>query len=93
MSGKPYHRDGNAAAGPLADLLGFDVTAAAGQCAGCSSQMALGQALLYSGGPGLVLRCPQCDHVLLRMAQSVTHAWLDTSGLASMRLELASAIA
>jgi Family of unknown function (DUF6510) len=81
------HLDGNAAAGPLADFLAFDITAAIGRCAGCLGDMAMAQTRLYSEGPGMVLRCPSCDHVMLRLATSADRSWLDMTGVASLQID------
>lgn len=78
--------DGSAAAGPLSEALGFDLTAAHVQCAGCAHRGPLAEGHLYARGPGLTLRCPECEHVLLRLALAGRDAWLDMRGVASMRL-------
>ncbi|MCX4648024.1 DUF6510 family protein [Streptomyces sp. NBC_01446] len=73
--------DGNAAAGDLESLFGTDMTMASGRCRGCGEQMMLAQTHAYLGGPGMVLRCPGCDSVLLRLVRSPTQTWLDAGGL------------
>lgn len=81
--------DGNAAAGPLRELFAIDLTAATGRCAGCGRTGALGGVRLYSRAPGLVLRCPGCDAVLVRLVQDPgppARAWLDLRGLAVLQV-------
>jgi hypothetical protein len=83
MTPSARHRDGNAAAGPLSEVFGFDITGALVQCGGCGGQASLAEAHLYAGGPGLVMRCSGCDHVLLRLVLDESTGWLDMAGVAS----------
>lgn len=80
------HLDGNAAAGDLATIFAVDVTAATGQCAGCGRAAPLGTALAYRDAPGLVLRCPGCDAVLLRVVSAPGRTWLDVRGLTYLQV-------
>jgi len=79
--------DGNSVAGPLGALLGFDITTSVGICAGCHTRAVMARGRVYSTGPGLVLRCADCDHVLVRLVVASNQAWLDMSGLASLQIE------
>jgi Family of unknown function (DUF6510) len=79
--GTPY-LDGNAAGGEIGALLAIDVTMARGECVGCGADMALATARMYGPAPGLVLRCPSCDGVLLRVVETPGRAWMDLRGLA-----------
>ena len=58
--------DGNAIAGVLAAAFGTDVTASPRPCQSCGQTHAVGA---YRGA-GLVLRCPACGHVALRVTFS-----------------------
>ena len=78
--------DGNAAAGELRQVFAVDVTAATGQCVGCGHTAALGQAVLYSRAPGLVVRCGNCQQVLLRLVTAPGRTWVDMRGLAYLQL-------
>ncbi len=84
--------DGNAAAGQLAEAFTFEMTAAVGVCAGCGAERAVGAAAAYLNAPGVVLRCPDCDMVLLRAARTAPHSGprlvLDLRGLRSLTIEL-----
>ncbi len=73
--------DGNAAAGTLGELFAFDLTSAVGVCGGCGASRPMAAARMYGPAPGLVLRCPGCDHVLLRVVATEQRTWLDMSGL------------
>jgi Family of unknown function (DUF6510) len=65
MTPEPDHLDGNAVGGLLIDAFGQDMTAARERCGGCGSVRPLGELLAYTRGPGDVLRCPDCERVLL----------------------------
>lgn len=78
------HTDGNAAAGMLSEIFALDVTAGRAKCAGCGSTRAIGALHLYSHGMGMVMRCPSCDGVILRMARTPNHIWLDARGAVSI---------
>ena len=72
--------DGNAAAGPLADLFAVDLTEARSHCASCGTTAMLGAHHLYADAPGLVLRCPTCTPVVLRFAAQPGRLLLDLRG-------------
>jgi hypothetical protein len=73
--------DGNALAGPLAEVFAIDITVTNGQCAGCGRTGPLAQARVFGGSHGLVARCPGCDAVLLHFVRSPARCWLGLSGL------------
>lgn len=72
--------DGNAAAGILSEVLVPDATTARARCAGCGAMREMGALLVYAHGMGMVIRCPSCDAVVLRIARTRTQLWLDLSG-------------
>jgi hypothetical protein len=76
--------DGNAAAGILSELFVPDLTTARAKCAGCGTTRAIGVLLVYAHGMGTVMRCPGCDGVIMRIARTPTHVWLDASGATSI---------
>lgn len=76
--------DGNAAAGILSELFVPDLTAARAKCAGCGDKRMIGELLVYAHGMGTVMRCPSCDSVVLRVARTPTHVWLDATGATSI---------
>jgi hypothetical protein len=87
----PAMLDGNAAAGPFAEVFAVDVTTVSVTCTGCGAVSAFAEQRAFLGGPGTVLRCPGCDHLLARVVQTPTDLWLDLSGSASWRFPRASA--
>jgi hypothetical protein len=85
------HQDGNALAGPLADVFAFELTGSVAVCAGCRRSDRVAALLVYTGGPGVVARCPGCDTVLLRYAETPHGRWLDLRGMAALRFDPAAA--
>lgn len=80
--------DGNAAAGPLAELFTVDLTAALATCAGCGGVAALGAYELYADGPALVVRCPGCTSVVLRYGTAGGRLRLDLTGTRLLTVRL-----
>jgi len=78
--GEAMRLDGNAAAGLLSEVFVPEVTTARATCANCGTIRALGALLVYAHGMGMVVRCPSCDAVVLRVARTRTQLWLDPIG-------------
>jgi hypothetical protein len=76
--------DGNAVAGMLSRVLAVDATTVMGKCAGCGAPGAVAETLVYADGPGVVLRCPRCEHVVMRFAEIRGRIVADMRGMASM---------
>ena len=79
--------DGNAAAGILFEVFGTEMTAAPTECATCGNEGALGTLLAFTEGPGIVLRCPACENVVLRVVETPGAFILDARGAVYLRLE------
>jgi Family of unknown function (DUF6510) len=82
--------DGNAVGGLLASVFAADVTASPGQCANCHTVSLVGTLRAYVRGPGVVLRCPACAEVVLRIVETPTATVVDVSGAALLRFERGS---
>jgi hypothetical protein len=80
--------DGNAAAGLLREAFSFEMTTAIGICVGCGARRAIGAVPAYTRAPGVVLRCPDCDQVLIRAARTGPRLVIDLRGLRSLTIEL-----
>lgn len=80
------HVDGNAAAGILSEVFASDLTTARAKCAGCGTTGAVGVLLVYAHGMGTVMRCPECDSVVLRISRTPSHIWLDATGATCLRI-------
>jgi hypothetical protein len=83
--------DGNALAGPLAEVFAVDLTAAISRCLGCGQVQAVGTLRVYMRGPGAVARCPSCDAVVLRLVRGPEQIWLDLRGAAGLAIPLGPA--
>jgi hypothetical protein len=82
------YEDGNALAGPLAELFAVDVTVAEAQCAGCGATGSVAALRVYSRAPGYVARCPSCSEVVMRLVRSTDAAWLDLRGAVRLRVPM-----
>jgi predicted RNA-binding Zn-ribbon protein involved in translation (DUF1610 family) len=58
--------DGNAIAGLLVEALGTEMTEAPRRCQSCGAVNVVGAHRVYQGA-GVVLRCPACGDVALRV--------------------------
>jgi hypothetical protein len=79
--------DGNAVAGLLAATFGWDMTAMPSQCAHCHHVNITAELRAYTRAPGVVLRCPTCSGVVLRIVETPTGTLVDTSGIAWLRFD------
>jgi hypothetical protein len=73
--------DGNAAAGPLQELLAIEPTTVHGQCTTCGRTSMLADTRVYLHAPGLVMRCRGCDSVLMSLVSTPDATRLDVSGI------------
>lgn len=73
--------DGNAVGGMLAAVFAADVTASPGECASCHTVSVVGTLRAYVRGPGVVLRCPACAEVVLRLVATPSAMLVDVSGV------------
>lgn len=85
------HLDGNAAAGWLADIFRGEITTAEVTCVSCGREGAVGSLTAYALELGVVLRCPACDQVIMRMTHHRDRYWLDLRGTTTLRFSLPSA--
>ncbi len=81
MQTEDMRLDGNAAGGALREVFARDVTAAIATCTGCGSAHPIGALLEYGRHMGVVLRCPQCDAVMLRVVRAPEWVRVDASGI------------
>ena len=91
MTHSPNYTDGNALAGPLAELFAVDVTLAATTCVGCGRRSKVAQLHVYAAGPGTVARCPGCQHPVLRYVRTTSAAILDLSGTVNLSVPVPAA--
>jgi hypothetical protein len=78
--------DGNAVAGLLREVFALEMTACPCQCASCGREGPIGTLLAFVHGPGVVLRCPGCEQVVLRLLARAGSLTLDARGAARVQL-------
>ena len=81
--------DGNAIGGVLAEIFGTEMTVAVGVCGSCGSTGQVAEMHVYVRAPGIVVRCPDCESVLVKIVQSGQRTWLDLRGLRTIQLDMA----
>jgi hypothetical protein len=84
------HLDGNAAAGDLSEVFTLEATSATATCAGCGATGAVAQAMVYESGMGTILRCPDCDTVLLRLVHARDEILMEMRGVRVLRWQSAA---
>ena len=82
----PMVLDANAVAGDLAELFGFEVTAAVHRCGHCGNVAAVGTLLAWTQGPGVTLRCSGCREVVVRIVRTPSRTLIDVSGAAYLEI-------
>jgi phage FluMu protein Com len=74
-------------AGLLAAAFGVEMTAVPSRCAHCGDVNVVAELRAYTRAPGVVLRCPTCSGVVLRVVETPTATLVDASGIAWLRFE------
>jgi hypothetical protein len=78
--------DGNAAAGVLQEIFPFEMTLVQATCTGCGTTREIGALAVYMHGMGTIVRCPSCDNVLIRVAQTKGRNFLDMRGVRVLQI-------
>jgi hypothetical protein len=79
-----YALDGNAIGGLLIEVFGTEMTTAVGICASCGAVSLVAELPVYMAGLGIVVRCRNCDAVLMTFVQIRGIHCVDLEGLASL---------
>jgi|SRR5450631_474729 hypothetical protein len=79
--------DGNSVAGLLAEAFGVEMTGSPCKCAHCGAVGAMATLLAFTHAPGVVLRCPRCEEVVLRMVTTAEVIYLDVQGAAYIKVQ------
>jgi hypothetical protein len=82
--------DGNAAAGPLGEILRLDITTAIGTCRHCSATAALGDAIVERDAEGVIVLCRSCGHTLVTYISRDGRQYLEFAGLLSLNTATAT---
>ena len=83
--------DGNAAAGILSEIFTLEMTGSWIECANCGREGEMGTLLAFMQAPGVILRCPVCENIILRIVESPTAIYLDLRGAVYISLQRTSA--
>jgi hypothetical protein len=78
--------DGNAVAGKLQTIFGVEMTATSSICAQCGCTSMMGELRAFTQSPGIVLRCPTCESVMLRLVQAPQATLLDARGVMYLKI-------
>jgi hypothetical protein len=73
--------DGNALAGTLRAIFDVEMTTSKVTCARCEGTSMIGALHVFGQAPGYVLRCPECEEVMLRLVQTPSATLLDARGV------------
>ena len=79
--------DGNAAGGILDEVFSAEMTASPTECAACGREGEIGSLLAFTQAPGLVLRCPSCESVMVRIVRSTRSIYLDARGAVYLQID------
>ena len=74
--------DGNAIGGLLGEIFGAEMTTASRVCLTCGARGVVAEVHVYVRAPGIVVRCPGCEGVLMRIVRSPDRTWLHLRGAA-----------
>jgi hypothetical protein len=77
--------DGSAVGGLLAAAFGREITGDEERCAHCGTSSVIATMRVYARGPGVVIRCPACTDVVLRIVETPTGLRIDASGATHLR--------
>jgi hypothetical protein len=80
------HVDGNAIGGLLIEVFGREATGESGRCRECGAENYVGALHVYRAA-GVVVRCPSCQAVLVRVVEGDERIWVDLDGLLGSGLE------
>lgn len=78
--------DGNAVGGLFMSLFGVEMTAAPTECATCGTAHVMGALWAFTQAPGIVLRCPACHQVMVRIVETPDAIYLDARGAVYLRI-------
>jgi hypothetical protein len=80
--------DGNAVAGILYEIFSAEMSGAPCECAACGREGAIGTLTAYTRAPGVVLRCPACENVMLRIVRTSDYLCVEMRGSAYFKVPL-----
>jgi Zn finger protein HypA/HybF involved in hydrogenase expression len=78
--------DGNSLGGMFMEMFGVEMTTSTTECAHCGTENAMGALFVFNQAPGIVLRCPACEQVMLRVVKTDDAIYLDARGVTYLRI-------
>ncbi|HKV87761.1 MAG TPA: DUF6510 family protein [Candidatus Dormibacteraeota bacterium] len=79
--------DGNAIGGTLGEIFALEMTTAETTCAGCGKVNVMGRVAVYLNAPGVVLRCPDCENVLIKVVRGKGRCWMELAGVRRLEFD------
>ena len=79
--------DGNAIAGLLQEVFAVEMTTAIGTCGGCGAAEPVGAFHVFRGA-GIVMRCPDCGHVLVTIRKDATRVQIGFVGVRTLEVAI-----
>ena len=83
--------DGNAVGGLLGEVFAAEMTAVLETCDGCGTTHAIGAVHAYINAPGVVLRCPECEAILICIVRVRDRLLIDMAGVRLLELDAPAA--
>ena len=78
--------DGNSVGGLLDEVFGREMTNSPCQCAYCGAVGPIATLMAFIHAPGVVLRCPRCEEIGLRLVTMPEAFHLDVRGAVYLQL-------
>jgi Zn finger protein HypA/HybF involved in hydrogenase expression len=77
--------DGNGVAGLLREVFAVEMTTATGTCSACGARDQVGAVHVFRGA-GIVMRCPHCDNVLVKIVKDEARVWIAFPGVRTLEI-------
>jgi len=65
----------------------MEVTTGEVECVSCGRRGEIGSLLAFTQAPGVVLCCPRCESIVIRIVKTPGAIYLDARGVTYLRLE------
>jgi Family of unknown function (DUF6510) len=83
--------DGTAVAALLREAFAGDTASVIATCGNCGASEAMGSAHVFQGA-GIVLRCPHCDHALVKIVRADARVWVGFPGAVTMEVTVGAPV-
>jgi hypothetical protein len=68
------------------DMFGVEMTTAPTECAHCGTGHIMGALVVFTQAPGVVMRCPTCENMMIRVVRTPDAVYVDARGAAFIRI-------